>query len=84
MKISIANKLKENNMSRYQLAAKTDITYPTIDKMYKSKSLSVKLDNLEAICRVLNCTPNDILIFDDEQIQEKINLVEPIKKGDTN
>lgn len=64
MKISIQNKLKEKNMSRYELAKRIGVTYPTIDNIYKGTSTSIKFEILEAICKVLECTPNDILIFD--------------------
>ena len=65
MKIYIQKKLYEKNMSRYELAKLIGVTYPTIDNIYKSTSASIKLDILEKICSVLDCTPNDILIFDD-------------------
>lgn len=61
MKLSIKNKLEENNMTRYELAKKIGVTYPTIDKIYKGDSTSIKLEILASICRELHCTPNDIL-----------------------
>ena len=66
MKISIENKLKEKGMSRYELANRIGVTYPTIDKIYKQKSESIKFDILESICKELDCTPSDILIIDDK------------------
>jgi putative transcriptional regulator len=66
MKISIKAKLEEKNMSRYELAKRIDVTYPTVDRFYKGENTSVKLETLEAICRELECTPNDILVPDDE------------------
>ena len=72
MKISIASKLKENNMTRYELAKRIDVTYPTITSIYNEKSTSIKLDILEKICLELHCTPNDILISDNESVKKKI------------
>lgn len=72
MKISIQKKLKEKNMSRYELAKRIDVTYPTIDKIYKGSSTSIKFDILENICKELDCSPNEILLFDNTN------------KGDTN
>lgn len=70
MKINIKDKLKEKGMTRYELANRIDVTYPTIDKIYKGNSTSIRLENLEAICKELDCTPNDILVSDDQQIQQ--------------
>lgn len=66
MQISIQSKLKEIGMSRYELAKRIGVTYPTIDNIYKGTSTSIKLEILENICNVLNCTPNDILIWNKE------------------
>ena len=46
MKLSIVNKLKENNMSRYELAKRIGVTYPTIDKIYRGESTSIKFEIL--------------------------------------
>lgn len=64
MKISIQQQLKAIHMSRYELAKRIGVTYPTIDNIYKGTSTSIKFDILEAICNELHCTPNDILIFE--------------------
>ena len=63
MKIFIKEKLKEKNMSRYELAKRIGVTYPTIDNIYKGKSTSIRFEILESICNELDCYPNDILIF---------------------
>lgn len=67
MKISIKSKLTEIGISRYELAKRIGVTYPTIDNIYKEKSTSIKLDILEAICTELHCSPNEILIFEKEK-----------------
>ena len=63
MKLSIQQKLKEQGLTRYELAKRIGVTYPTIDNIYKGTSTSIKFNILEGICKELNCTPNDILIM---------------------
>lgn len=63
MQINIQNQLKKKGMSRYELAKRIGVTYPTIDNIYKGTSTSIKFNTLEAICKELECTPNDILSF---------------------
>lgn len=70
IKISIQPKLKEKNITRYELAKRIGVTYPTIDNIYKGTSTSIKFEILESICKVLECTPNDILVSDDPQVQK--------------
>mgnify|MGYP002598761941 FL=1 len=66
MKLNIKNRMEELNITRYELAQKIGVTYPTIDKIYKGESTSIKFDILESICKVLKCTPNDIFKDDDK------------------
>ena len=56
-------------MSRYELAKRIGVTYPTIDKIYKGESTSIKFEILQELCKVLDCTPNDILVFDKDDTE---------------
>lgn len=95
MKISIQNLLEEKAMSRYELAKRIGVTYPTIDNIYKGTSTSIKFENLEAICIALDCSLDDILVFDDSNMRDRqlerilthtktINDITNKSQGDTN
>ena len=71
MKINIQDKLKEKGITRYELAKRIGVTYPTIDNIYKGLSTSIKFDILEAICRELDCSLDDILIFDNSNLRDQ-------------
>ena len=73
MQINIKQKLEENHMTRYELAKRIGVTYPTIDNIYKGTSTSIKFEILEAICKELNCSPIDILISDDPKMKRLLN-----------
>ena len=91
MKINIKNKLQEKGITRYELAKRIGVTYPTIDNIYKGTSTSIKFDILEAICKELDCSLDEILTFDDanmkDQQQKRIlmyyNLLCKHNKSDT-
>ena len=71
MKISIQHKLSEKGMSRYELAKRIGVTYPTITSIYNGESTSIKFDILEAICKELDCSLDDILIFDNSNLRDQ-------------
>lgn len=71
MKINIKDKLDEKGISRYELAQRIGVTYPTITSIYKGESTSVKFDILESICKELDCSLDEILIFDDSNMKEQ-------------
>lgn len=73
MKMSIQQKLKEKGISRYELAKRIGVTYPTITSIYNGESTSIKFEILEAICKELECSPLDILISDDPQMQRLLS-----------
>lgn len=62
--IDIDNILKQQNRTRYWLAKETSITYRNIVRLANNETDAIKFHNLEKICLVLNCTPNDILKFE--------------------
>ena len=91
MTISIKDKLQEKVITRYELAKRIGVTYPTITSIYNGESTSIKFDILEAICKELDCSLDEILTFDDanmkDQQQKRIlmyyNLLCKHNKSDT-
>lgn len=76
IKLDIKPLMDNQNISRYQLAKQIDVSYPTMDSLYKGKNTSIKFEILEALCRELHCSPNDIFISDIPEVNQYI-------KGDT-
>ena len=52
--------MKEKNITQYQLL-KSGIDNKTLDTLKKNKNIT--LVTLEKLCRILECTPNDIVRF---------------------
>ena len=55
--------MKEKNITQYQLI-KSGIDNKTLDSLRKNKNIT--LATLESLCRILDCTPNDVVRFIDE------------------
>lgn len=68
MKIQLKKLLDEKHMSRYRLSRITGIRYAALNKIYNNETTSIYLSSIESICRALNCTPNDLFVFDNENI----------------
>lgn len=65
IKVKLAELLKKENKSIYQLQQETGISYPTLHKINKGKIDSISLRVLEAICKNLKCTPSDLLAIEE-------------------
>lgn len=55
--------MKKNEVTQYQLL-KNGIDNKTLDTLKKNKNIT--LVTLEKLCRILGCTPNDVVQFTDE------------------
>lgn len=56
------NTLKERNITQYHLI-KSGIDNKTLDALKKNKN--VTLLTVEKLCKIIGCTPNDIVEFKD-------------------
>ena len=58
--------LDKCNISRYELAKRTDIKFQTIDRYYKNRVVRYDSYILDRICAVLNCSISDIIEYQSE------------------
>ena len=64
MKTNIDTLLQYQDKTRYWLAKQLNVTYPTIMRICNNKSDSIKLSTLENMCKVLNCTLDDLFTIE--------------------
>lgn len=76
MKNRIDELLKQNKKSRYWLANQLGMTYPNLVNLCKNQTGSIRIANLEKICDLLDCTPNDV--FDYTKNREAIVSLEDV------
>ncbi|MBP3831960.1 MAG: helix-turn-helix transcriptional regulator [Clostridia bacterium] len=58
--------LKSKNKTRYwlfnELNSISPMSYTNFNNMIDNRTKSIKYENLSKLCKILQCTPNDILI----------------------
>ena len=55
--------MAKRKMSLNELSEKVDLTLANLSILKTGKAKAVRFSTLEAICRVLNCQPGDILEY---------------------
>jgi putative transcriptional regulator len=55
--------LHERRMTLTELAARIDITLANLSILKTGKARAIRFSTLDAICRVLDCQPGDLLEF---------------------
>ncbi|RPA68183.1 transcriptional regulator [Cyclobacteriaceae bacterium YHN15] len=58
--------MAKRKMSLNELSEKVDITLSNLSILKTGKAKAIRFSTLEAICKVLDCQPGDILEFVDE------------------
>lgn len=73
IKITIDEILHKKGKTKYWLSQQTGITQTNLGKLVNNKTNSIRFDNLEKICEVLECDISDVLeiIKDDKFNNEK-------------
>ncbi|WP_054252161.1 helix-turn-helix domain-containing protein [Neofamilia massiliensis] len=59
--------LEKRNMSVTELSERVGITMANISILKNNKAKAIRFTTLEAICKVLECQPGDILEFVDDE-----------------
>ena len=61
--LTIDKLLAQRNITRYELAKRTDIKFQTIDRYYKNRVVRYDSYILDRICEAMECTPADIIEY---------------------
>lgn len=68
--VNIDVMMARRKMSLNELSEKVDITPANLSILKNGKAKAIRFSTLEAICRVLNCQPGDILEYIPETKEE--------------
>lgn len=63
IKINLSKLLGEQRMTQKRLAELTGIRANTINDLYHEIAVSLKVEHLDKICEVLNCSINELIEF---------------------
>lgn len=60
MKLRVLEILKEQNRTKYWLNNQLGLSYQNFNKLVYNQTKGIKFENLQALCDILKCTPNDL------------------------
>lgn len=66
IKLNALNLLKEQGKSKYWLYMQLGMSYQNFNKMVNNETKSIRYENIETMCRLLNCTPNELFEITDD------------------
>lgn len=66
IKLDVLNLLEKNGKTKYWLYKQLGMSYQNFNKMVNNETKSIRYENIETLCLLLECTPNDLFIITDD------------------
>ncbi len=65
IKLCVLELLEQRGRTKYWLYKQLGMSYQNFSNMVNNRTKSIRYENIETICRLLDCTPNDLFLIDD-------------------
>ncbi|MBR3552204.1 MAG: helix-turn-helix transcriptional regulator [Clostridia bacterium] len=66
IQLRVLELLEENNKTKYWLYMQLGMSYQNFNKMVNNQTKSIRYENIETLCRLFQCTPNELFKITDE------------------
>jgi len=66
LKLNALELLNKKGKTKYWLYKQLGMSYQNFNKMINNETKSIKYDNLEAMCYILECDIDELLIFEND------------------
>ena len=64
MKLRVLDILNEKGKTKYWLYNQMNLSYQNFNRMVNNETKAIKYDNIELLCEILECTPNDLFVIE--------------------
>ena len=66
IKLNVIQLLEKKGKTKYWLYKQLGMSYQNFSKMINNETKSIRYDNIETMCLLLECTPNELFVFTEE------------------
>ena len=66
IKLDVLRLLEEQGKTKYWLYKQLGMSYQNFSKMVNNETKSIRYENIETMCLLLHCTPNDLLVITED------------------
>lgn len=67
LKLRVIELLEQNGKSKYWLYKQLGMSYQNFSKMINNETKSIRYENIETLCLLFNCTPNELFEFSENE-----------------
>jgi putative transcriptional regulator len=65
LKLDVLSLLERRGKTKYWLYKQLGMSYQNFNRMIQNETKSIRYENIEALCQLLECTPNELFRFED-------------------
>lgn len=66
IKLDVLRLLEEQGRTKYWLYKQLGMSYQNFNRMVNNETKSIRYENIETMCLLLNCTPNDLFLITED------------------
>ena len=66
VKLNVTALLEQKGKTKYWLYKQLGMSYQNFSRMINNETKSIRYENIETMCQLLDCTPNDLLIITED------------------
>lgn len=67
IKLNALSLLEKNGKTKYWLYKQLGMSYQNFSKMINNQTKSIRYENIEAMCFLLHCTPNELFTITEDE-----------------
>ncbi len=66
IKLNVLALLEQRGHTKYWLYKQLGMSYQNFSRMVNNETKSIRYENIETLCLLLECTPNDLFLMTEE------------------
>ena len=66
VRLNVLQLLEKQGRTKYWLYKQLGMSYQNFSRMVNNETKSIRYENIETLCLLLNCTPNDLFEITEE------------------
>ena len=66
IRLNVLNLLEKKGKTKYWLYKQLGMSYQNFSRMIHNETKSIRYENIETLCLLLECTPNDLFEITDQ------------------
>ena len=67
IKLDVLRLLEERGKTKYWLYKQLGMSYQNFNNMVNNQTKSIRYENIETMCLLLECTPNELFVITEEE-----------------